>query len=276
LIRRQSRRRRRILRPRRRGSQITRRQVRFRDLDGRVFAFTANLRPGEYEVYRVDSSVEKRTLNLGIAGRVIKTINRTVLILETLVQTKNFINRQTGITTIYKPIIPPTLPSAGESGPACVEIACPPQFPANATCWRCIEAIQAPSEGEEGAGAVFRRITGVRVLPIPPRRIPRRGEVEEVPTGVPRPRFRPLPIPTPPQPGSAAPGRPPAELNPQSEPPGRGPSIIFGPGGITIAPTGEELTEEEEEEEEESFENENNFLNEVLREEFAKTYTKLY
>ena len=31
-------------------------------------------------------------------------------------------------------------PPRTASGPACVEIDCPPQFPADATCWRCINS----------------------------------------------------------------------------------------------------------------------------------------
>src|SRR6056297_4142349 len=30
---------------------------------------------------------------------------------------------------------------AQANSPACVEIECPPQFPSDATCWRCIEAL---------------------------------------------------------------------------------------------------------------------------------------
>lgn len=156
----------------------------------RVLA-TVNLRPGDYEVYHVSTRMIRRRVRL---RRSQKIVTRNVIIVETFIQTRNMPSQDGRSWVVFKPSLPPTT-SDGE-GPACVEIECPPQFPQNTTCWRCIEAIAAPSTGEEGEGDqtdVRRR----RVVIRPRRRLDeeQEDEVEDIPEDIPEDSERPSRVP---------------------------------------------------------------------------------
>jgi len=148
LARRALRKRRRILRGqnRRLGPNEPVRQARVTLENGREVVIRTDLQPGEYEIYETDVRVERRRARLRRSGKIVE---RVVIYVITHIQTRSQIDRQNNTVVTFKPVIEPTASQSGE-GPACVEIECPPQFPAGTTCWRCIEAIAAPSEGEEG------------------------------------------------------------------------------------------------------------------------------
>lgn len=135
------------------------RRVTVRSADGRAtYSISVDLLPGEYEVYSVETRLRRRQL---------RDATRIFVVVTTLVQTRDEFDRSTRTLTIFKPL----LPASGAAGDnvACVQIECPPQFPRNTSCWRCVEVIALPSLGERGDTEIERSVFSGRAPQPAPR-----------------------------------------------------------------------------------------------------------